>query len=692
MVNNSNRLNPWDSLIHIKFSNPKDSSLARNGFLQRMQAAVSGTFYDLGMIPAHAAQALVKAPVALIRAIILKADPSKGEEFLKNWSGKACGKHLYRFVALIIAVLVNPFVSLVSPAKALHLHLELGLISGKYKKELEKNLKTMQTDFSSKLEKMQEKIVKDASFEEAAITLTELQELSKLFKCFQNMCIPAAKVFYVSYQEQLDRALETAKESSLQKLEKQREKERYDNCVKLNQKLVEHAAGLKERVLSLDVPGKANLLELTKALIEVQELAEKLTQAKDVLAEDIYLPLEERMHAISKDIKTHREKIAFQFNVEEEITKSIEHYNGHEQVVKEKRSKLKQEDAADRNRIRARVEEIVRLRTEKKANKALRKDPDHVLARRIAKGMLAIDLGVALKNTKEGIHPSYYIKSVNGKPQGVFKPQGAPSIKENILKFFQQGQRQFLNPGFFSETCAEKAADIIARELHMDYLNVPPVKILKMLEDREEGAFLVFAKKVDLAKHHMGKINGKTSYSEEELNIFQSFVIFDFLLGNLDRHDENWMVEFDGEIKRIVPIDNANSFPQLNHGIQNVNAWQNQYAWKRCSIAKLPFTEKMKAFVRENVHSNNIERIITKIISDPDILRLYGNKLFLTEEAQTGLRNRAAALMKIIHREGFTPEQLAGYWNDDRIQKSLQGEDLDAFLTDPVMDGFSIMG
>ena len=155
-------------------------------------------------------------------------------------------------------------------------------------------------------------------------------------------------------------------------------------------------------------------------------------------------------------------------------------------------------------------------------------------------------------------------------------------------------------------------------------------------------------------------------FTDGELTLFQKFAIFDYLIGNLDRHEENWLVIFDAHadgtktLKYIKAIDNANAFPKKHpkpftkkvpSGLDLlINPARNQYKWKNLNIARFTFTAEIKEFVKNNLSSEKI-RSMLKIIDRemPD---------FLDDSMHTLFLQRTDTLRRTVE-EGKTPEQLA---------------------------------
>lgn len=75
--------------------------------------------------------------------------------------------------------------------------------------------------------------------------------------------------------------------------------------------------------------------------------------------------------------------------------------------------------------------------------------------------------------------------------------------------------------------------------------------------------------------------------------------IYDYLIGNLDRHEENWGIAViksgEQETTALEVIDNANAFLRKNP--LNAGKIKNQYAWKNLELAKEPLTPEIKDFI-----------------------------------------------------------------------------------------------
>lgn len=277
-----------------------------------------------------------------------------------------------------------------------------------------------------------------------------------------------------------------------------------------------------------------------------------------------------------------------------------------------------------------------------------KKDPDARLQRRVAKFSFMIP-------TEIGVNDSQFVMSAKNKKVGVFKiSQG-----EGIWNPFSQ--KAYLNPGPMAQTASERAAYLFAKEFNNPHLTVPPVKIMEL--EGKKGSFAVYEKGTP-ADEIVHLFDTKETYTDEELYIFQIFVIFDYLLGNLDRKLENWLLDWvENEIRAIYPIDNANAFfTQKPEGLLGLNAAKHLYAWKNLRLATFAFTPAMRKDIEENVNDDLIQRIIKSINEDEQIRSCYPDGKFLSEPSRKDMECRGLKLRTLIQQNrGLTPKVLAEF-------------------------------
>ena len=199
-----------------------------------------------------------------------------------------------------------------------------------------------------------------------------------------------------------------------------------------------------------------------------------------------------------------------------------------------------------------------------------------IILRKIAKNKLAIRLGSGIKINKGASETKLlyrYKKDGSELLVGVFKPR----LSEmsffrrfiNWVKTLFGDQRSLLSQKSQAGTQAEISSYYIDRFFGF---NIVPPSI-----EMKHGVFQLsaktFLKHLGSSTSNTEEINlkeakdsneiiNKSNYTQKELELFQFYAIHDFLIGNLDGHDENWFVNFDKDkkISGVVGIDKANSF------------------------------------------------------------------------------------------------------------------------------------
>lgn len=170
----------------------------------------------------------------------------------------------------------------------------------------------------------------------------------------------------------------------------------------------------------------------------------------------------------------------------------------------------------------------------------------------------------------------------------------------------------------------------------------------------------------------------------KELLKFQLFTIYDYLLGNTDRHTGNWMVKlsFKGKIlnkeklkkavkeegytvndltiEEIIPIDNGNILPkqQVNRMICD----SKQYLWKNLEFSQSRFSIEMIEFLKKcNLDDTWVDQICNSINFDADIKELCkdATEIFVSTLSVMQMKLRVKQINKVITREIKTPRELA---------------------------------
>lgn len=157
-----------------------------------------------------------------------------------------------------------------------------------------------------------------------------------------------------------------------------------------------------------------------------------------------------------------------------------------------------------------------------------------------------------------------------------------------------------------------------------------------------------------------------------ELDLFQTFILFDYLIGNLDRHEENWMVELseDGRLIGIGAIDNGNSFIEKNPKADDKTILKNQYRWGEHPYSTHPFTDGAKAFI----NGIDEEQLLAFIYSKKEeLIKHPHTETFFSGEMIQNTLERLHVMKKIVNQEGATPQTLAEIKTSKAIKRCLGG-------------------
>lgn len=314
------------------------------------------------------------------------------------------------------------------------------------------------------------------------------------------------------------------------------------------------------------------------------------------------------------------------------------------------------------------------------------KDPTHdtvdkKMARKKEKANLAIKLGIVAEKAWTGHSGSVVLTDLKGKKLGLFKPS-----EENIsyytwfkIVFFKYAfgvESYWLTDDPLAGVRAEVAAYKTAVYNGSPDL-VPATSLFAV--GGTTGSFQLWAKKEEGEEiGEFGNIEkafeSRTSYTDEEIEMFQEFVDFDFAIGNLDRHKWNWMVRYilNGEGKpvltKLVIIDHDRSFIQRNPSWRSL-CIRHQYAWGNLKIARIPFTEKAKARLKEKYSPEKVESLISSLKADAQ-----QTKELITPDVENRMKERAEVLYKIgcsAVGSNYTPAELRHYRTEQSIDDLL---------------------
>lgn len=288
----------------------------------------------------------------------------------------------------------------------------------------------------------------------------------------------------------------------------------------------------------------------------------------------------------------------------------------------------------------------------------------------IAKAELMYDLKIGWE-TNKGSTGSIIIKWFGyvSKPIAIFKPESTSNTLSTIISFFKDRfvslQESYLKTAQMARPSAEVAAHIFDKALG---LNITCPTIMHQFGPFR-GSFQLFAHGMLEAQDIKIHLENKYPFHSLEIKNFQSMAILDFLLGDLDGHEKNWLVESSEDclIAKIKKIDNANTFIQINTQ-RRLFTDNKQYIWNKLKIANEIFTEES----RKLMNTLTYEKI-------DDIIKVIRRDLpcFLDDEIIALLHQRASVLRIMSKVENATPKILGELQTDEEITHFLNSNDLE---------------
>jgi len=280
------------------------------------------------------------------------------------------------------------------------------------------------------------------------------------------------------------------------------------------------------------------------------------------------------------------------------------------------------------------------------------------------KAELALKLGI-LPILNKGCHGSLIYLDLEGRPIGVFKKeQPLPTFRNKMWELIRTVMGLFKTQDTFTQSekaHAEVAASLADRIFGIGGL-VPLTRLVTI--NGRRGSLMLWQsglKEAALFNTHHKPDTG-------ELFLFQLMVLYDYLLGNLDRHLENWLVgtKSMNKLQRLAMIDNGNAFPQEHptEGVRDYFGRQKMYQWKQHSWAKYSFDERIYARMRA-LSPEAIDSFI-------DMMRKIlpeGGREFLTEKRIQKLQERASLLTSLGKNQnpGFSPARLGETYSSRAI-------------------------
>lgn len=283
--------------------------------------------------------------------------------------------------------------------------------------------------------------------------------------------------------------------------------------------------------------------------------------------------------------------------------------------------------------------------------------------KRLQRIQVALKLGVSPKLNAKGKHGTLILFNCQGKEEAVFKPveRTEPSFfSKKGLSFRRQHEIVRENEKIASSQ-SDRAAFLLDEHFHF---GLTPLTVGVKLHG-QSGALILWEHGAVLAKDF-----NKKDYNQKEAERFQMFAVYDYLLGNLDRHHENWLVKTkNGRLKKIVAIDNTHSFPyeHVTNGPLDHFLRRNHYAWGKHALAKFPFSENVRQKMRA-ITNDELIHFINKVEEE-----FEGKERFFTQERTGLLFRRAAILRTLAGQANATPELLSSVFSEEETVKVLSG-------------------
>lgn len=294
---------------------------------------------------------------------------------------------------------------------------------------------------------------------------------------------------------------------------------------------------------------------------------------------------------------------------------------------------------------------------------------------KIARMNFLFKIGVS-GSSEKGVTGTVLVKDLRGRVLGVFKPDAiyaplATRIGNYVRKIF--GQLSLLSGVAHAQPQAEYAAYLVDRFFGIN--SVPSSKLAelggakgvfqlaagtaKKTRDGEAEGSVTIGKRIKEAKDVQNILN-KDKYENSELEIFQKFAIHDFLIGNLDAHEENWFVDtINDKITGIIGIDKANSWPVKNPDTDDRRS-KNQYKWKEMGIAQKPFTDSMKEFMK-TINDDKLNEFFTQMENE--------TPGFFNDDMKDLALQRASAIRIMAINNNSTPADLGKIISNKQFDK-----------------------
>jgi len=290
---------------------------------------------------------------------------------------------------------------------------------------------------------------------------------------------------------------------------------------------------------------------------------------------------------------------------------------------------------------------------------------DPVFTEVVRQAEAAIDAGVNPTRIYQGSSGSYFVKDVDGKIIGVFKPKDEEPYGRLNPKWTKWMHRMCC-PCCFGRSClipnqgymSESGASLVDSKLGLNV--VPKTKVVKLASETfnylridvekskakkivnehfpkvgrkfhrlglppKMGSLQVFVSGYKDADYHLRRFESdpldKTTGKKFQL-LFERLVVLDYIIRNTDRGNDNWLVKYnkpkpapkespegaEADLELVEPpeidvaaIDNGLAFP-----IKHPDSWRAYpYHWAWLSYAKEPFSPETKELVLNKLSDMN---------------------------------------------------------------------------------------